>query len=184
MNRGDYYRNVVSWTQGFRDDSVLGEGFGKDAEKWNMHYHRVSLSYGYYKLGYTSIFCEDAQLMLMISPNDESNPVITNKMRDNLKKSWNVWKGRDPKERDFKDGSKEIFMDFWWCRGGHWRPLWGELTQQHACLIKDLRNYWFTRWLGEQNEKKEILHENTILPTVLIDDIVDSLPYMYQTKRV
>ena len=73
---------------------------------------------------------------------------------------------------------------YWWCRHYQWRPFWGELTRNHALLIRDLRDYWFQRWLKEQEEKRKIILSASRLPEVLVNEIVDSIPYMYQTKRV
>ena len=177
MNEYDYNIHVVNRTHGFKHDGVIGSWIKPMAKKWNMRYNRVSPSYGFYKLGYTSDFCEDGRLIMTIQEDGNLNSAA-------MKKSWNVWMGRDPTKEDFTNGSREIFIDLWWCRGGHWRPFWGPATQNRANLMHSLRDYWFSRWLGEQIEKKKILHEITHLPTVLIDDIVDSLPYEYQTKRV
>ena len=180
MNEYDYCRNVVNRTHGFKHDCVVGEWIKPDAKKWDMHYYRVSPSYGFYKLGFTSDFCEDGKLIMTIGTDGNLCELNTEAM----KKSWNVWVGRDPIKEDFVNGTREIFIELWWCRGGHWRPFWGEATQRHAMVMQSLRSYWFARWLAEQSKKKEILHEKTKLPTVLINDIVDSLPYGYQTKRV
>ena len=76
------------------------------------------------------------------------------------------------------------FDEYWWCRHYHWRPFWGAMTRNHAAIITHLREYWFQRWLKEQEEKREIILSASKLPEVLVDEIVGSIPYMYQTKRV
>jgi len=76
------------------------------------------------------------------------------------------------------------FDEFWWCRHCHWRPFWGALTRNHANIITHLREYWFQRWLKEQEERRQIILSVSRLPEVLVDEIVGSIPYMYQTKRV
>ena len=78
----------------------------------------------------------------------------------------------------------DCLCDYWWCRHYHWRPFWGNLTRNHAVLMRDLRKYWWKRWLCEQDEKREIILSVSRLPEILVDGIVESIPYMYQTKRV
>ena len=54
---------------------------------------------------------------------------------------------------------------YWWCRVGHWKPNWGILTQMHANLMHHIKYYWFL-------QKKKILEKITILPEVIIDEIL------------
>ena len=71
--------------------------------------------------------------------------------------------------------------------GGYW-PLhaWTYLQENKAECMKELKNYWIARWYGKDLPKirETLMKELICLPEVVVDIIVEHLPYPYGIKKI
>nr|AIE96978.1 hypothetical protein [uncultured marine group II/III euryarchaeote AD1000_88_G11] len=132
MNRHNYEKYVVkSWFN--REIIHTDENVVDNPNKWNMK--RIGPT-NFYKIGYVRYKL----------PNWSLDPEDKQKINKCLK-LWNK------KYIPFGDspGNNEP-KPYWFCRKGDWRPLWGELTKNHALVMKQLTSTYFAGKRGGSSE--------------------------------
>ena len=64
--------------------------------------------------------------------------------------------------------------------------IFARLQKNKAECMKELKNYWIGRWYGKDLPKirETLMKELICLPEVVVDIIVEHLPYPYEIKKI